>query len=289
MSNSIDSVSHSPSTKGVDGRMRAVAGITTLLVMLGCQLLGCGYGEYELRLNESRKYYAYLDKIEQSLSPKWAASGPSGNVMDLRVPRQFLLIPAPQPVKKPDGTLEYPEIDPRQPDYISLKLPGLFGAWYSDFVVARTDGSKEDRKGYIYALSNYDELAGEHAVDAGEFVTTMKTLFTETLGVPISDERTEVHPKVLPAYQVQVSYDAFSFKGKNIEGVNYTFDVFSRAQGSVISALVIVLPEGMESPQKVTERIPMMLESFNFTRVPPKPGATTTAPAAQGATPTGGF
>ncbi len=237
---------------------------------------GCGYAEYETRLNESKKYYAYLDRIEQSLAPKWLVAG---NLMELRVPRQFSLIPAPLPTQKDDGTIEAPAVDPRQPDYLNLILPGLFGAWEAPFKVMKPNGTAEDRKGYIYVLSNYWELAGERPADAGAFVENLKNLLSENLRIQPSDERTEVHPKVMPAYQAQLQYDACAFKGKPIDGVNYTFETYSRTNGSVIATLVLVLPEGMDSPQKVSERIPMMLESFSFTKNPPKAGADKNGPA----------
>ncbi len=231
---------------------------------------GCGYAEYEARLAETKKYYAYLDKIEQSLSGRWSAPG---NLMDVRVPNQFMPIPPPQVIKEEDGTEKQPLVDPRQPDYLNLEFPQLHGAWEANFKVAKGGGATEDRKGYIYALSNYWELAGEHANDAGEFVNNLKVYLSEKLQVSVSDETTQVHPKVAPAYQVQSTFDTFSFKGKNIDGTNYTFEVYGKKIGSVIGVIVVALPEGIENAQKVNERIPMMLESFNFTSVPPKIGS----------------
>lgn len=231
---------------------------------------GCGYSEYEARLNESKKYYAYLDKIEQSLAPKWTVAG---NLMELRVPQQFTLIPPAQPIQKEDGTIEQPAIDPRQPDYLNLTFPELFGAWESTFQVGKGNGVTEDRKGYIYALSNYWELAGDHATDAGEFVNTLKAYLSEKLQVPVTEEAPQLHPKVMPAYQAQAAFDVCSFKGKEIDGTNYTFEVYSKKLGSVIGVIVIVLPEGIENVQRVNERIPMMLESFTFTAIPPKAGS----------------
>ena len=73
------------------------------LMLLLSVTAGCGYAEYETRLSETKKYYAYLDRIEQSLAPKWIVPG---NLMELRVPNQFSLIPPPQPIKKEDGTVE---------------------------------------------------------------------------------------------------------------------------------------------------------------------------------------
>ena len=251
-------------------------------------IAGCGFSEYEARLAETKKYYAHLERIEQSLAPKWTVPG---NLMDVRVPQQFVAIPPAPPIQKEDGTFEQPTIDPRQPDYLNLTFPELFGAWESTFQVGKGNGVTENRKGFIYALSNYWELAGEHATDAGEFVNILKTYLSEKLQIPPVDEAPQLHPKVSPSYQAQSAFDFCSFKGKEIDGTNYTFEIYSKKNGSVIGVLVVVLPEGIENAQKVNERIPMMLESFNFTGVPPKAGSDKNAPSQgnSGVAPTSGF
>lgn len=260
-------------------QMRA-GGLFVLLLAIA----GCGYAEYEVRLNESKKYYAYLDRIEQSLAPKWLVAG---NLMDLRVPRQFTLIPPPAPIQNEEGKTEEPVIDPRQPNYLNLKLPELYGAWESKFTVARPDGTSEDRQGYIYVVCNYWYLSGERASDAGNFVDELKSLMKQSLNVEPTDERAEMQPTGIPVYQQQFPYDVCSFKGVDIDGAKYTFDLYSRTNGSVIAAIVIVLPEAMDSPQKVSERIPMMLGSFHFTKDPPRAGADKSAPAQPAAAPSG--
>lgn len=249
---------------------------------------GCGYAEYETRLNESRKYYAYLENIEKALAPKWIVAG---GVMDIRVPNQFVPIPAPIPVKDENGTVQEPTIDPRQPDYLNMRFPGLFGAWVSTFRVSKAGGS-EDCKAYIYVLSNYYDLLGKPSGEAIQFVEDLSEYMRDKLQIEKSDVRVEMHPKTTPSYQPQKIYDAFSFKQKEINGTNYTFDVYSRTSGSVIGAVVVVLPEGIEMPQKVLERIPMMLESFNFTSTPPQgapPPTGGTVPQSQPSTSSSGF
>jgi len=235
-----------------------------------CLVAGCGYSQYEARLNESKNYYAHLDRIEQALASKWTSQG---GVLELRVPRQFVLIPPPQPIKKDDGNLEFPAIDPRQPDYVNLLFPELFGAWETTVKVLQKDGSAEERKGYIYALSNYWELAGDKPDQAAEFFTNLKALMSDKLGVAATDEPPYVYPKTLPAYQQQVTYDKCIFKEKDIEGVSYSFEVYARRAGSVMGVIVIVLPDSMDAPQKINERIPYMLGSLTVTSVPPKAGA----------------
>ena len=262
-------------------------GITTrICVSLIPWICGCGYAEYEARLAQTRTYYAYLDRIEQSLGPKWAVAG---NVMDLRVPQPFIPIPPPAAVENED---EKPPADPRQPDYINLNFPGLFGAWESVFKVAKGNGVTEDLKGYIYVLSNYWELAGEHANDAGEFVNRLNLYLADTLQISLPEKPAapETYPKTSPAYQTQFTYDVTSFKDKDINGTNYPFDVYSRKSGSVIGVVIVVLPQGIEMQQKINERIPMMLATFNLTSAPPKAGSDKVAPGQGSATPqTSGF
>ena len=239
---------------------------------------GCGYAQYESRLSETKKYWAYLDKIEQFLAPKWYAQEIQ---MELRVPNQFYLIPPPQRIQREDGTVEEPSVDPRQPDYLNLTFPELFGAWETPLTVLKTDGGQENRKGYLYAVCNYWQLVGEQASEAGQFLANLKTHMAEKLQVPPSDERVENQPSGYPAYQPISPFDVCDFKGIEIEGIRYNFTVYSKTSGSVIGVLILVLPEGMDAPQKISERIPLMLASFNLAKSPPTSLQTKNAPAAQ--------
>lgn len=258
------------------------AGIVAVTALL---VVGCGYVDYETRLNESKKYYAFLDKVEQFLAPKWVSSEAP---VELRVPKQFVVMPAPQRIKREDGSIEEPAVDPRQPDYVNLTFPDLVGAWESRFGVLKPDGTREERKGYMYALTNYWQLAGDQAADSSKFVTSLKGLMAEKLGVAAADERVEPQPAGYPAYVPISSYDVCNFKRIDIDGVFYNFEVYSKQNGSVIGVLVLVLPEGMESPQKLSERLPLMLGYFNFSKDPPRVGSDRNAPAGSStATPAG--
>lgn len=255
----------------------------TGLVAIMLITCGCGYVDYELRLNESRKYYAFLDKVEQFLLPKWVSSEAP---LEVRVPKmtpQFIPMAPPQKITREDGSVEEPAVDPRQPDYVDLVFPELVGAWETRFPVIKSDGTHDDRRGYLYALTNYWQLSSELAADSTKFVTALKLQMAEKLGVPVSDERQELQPIGYPAYVPHVNYDVFSFKKIDVDGVFYNFDVYAKQHGSVIGVLVLVLPEGMESPQKLNERLPLMLGYFNFSPDPPRAGGNRNAPA--GSTP----
>ena len=45
-------------------------------------LSGCGYADYDMRLNETKKYWTYLDTIERLLAGKWTAPSAMGRGAD---------------------------------------------------------------------------------------------------------------------------------------------------------------------------------------------------------------
>ena len=59
---------------------------------------GCGRAKDEERLEESRRYFTYLDKLNQNLGPIITGKG-----VQIRVPKQFQVIPAAVPKKKKIG------------------------------------------------------------------------------------------------------------------------------------------------------------------------------------------
>ena len=265
--------------------MAAVAGALSL-----AGVAGCGYETYELRLKQSKDYYAYLEKVEANLAPKW---GDGRGILELRVPKQFVPIPAPQPIKREDGELEMPAVDPRQPDYVNLIFPELLGAWEAPVEVTLPNGDRESRKAYIYAMSNYWTLISENPNDAPLFTKSLTELIGAALEQPPKETpETEMHPKP-GTYLPSASYNVFRFASKPITqqvgdvrtSTNYVFEVYERQNGDIQCPLVVVIPEGVE--QKLNERISMMLDYVSPTKTPPRPGANKTAPA--GAAPVTGF
>ena len=254
--------------------------------------VGCGYEAYELRLKQSKDYYNYLEKVEANLGPKW---GDGRGILEVRVPKQFVPIPPPQPIKREDGELEMPAVDPRQPDYVNLIFPELLGAWEAPVEITLADGGRETRKAYIYAVSNYWTLISENPGDAQFFTKSL----TELIGValeqpPKETPETEMHPKP-GTYLPSASYNVFRFASKPITqqvedrrtSVNYTFEVYERVNGDIQCPLIVVLPEGIDPREKINERIPMMLEYVIPTKTPPRPGANKIAPAGAAPVPSG--
>ena len=255
-----------------------------LVLLLLAGVSGCGYDTYETRLKFSRDYYAYLERIEQNLGPKWS----DGRVVEMfRVPKQFVPIPAPVPFKNDEGQDEMPAVDLRQPDYLNLLFPGqnLIGAWEAPFSVTTADGSVDTRKGYIYILSNYWGFIGEDPAAALKFTPATVQLVGDALEDHILPEKienppTELHPKP-GGYLPAASYTVFEFHPKAItlrsaereSTINYTFRMYGRQNGNIQAIILLALPDNISAQEKLMERIPMMLEQFRITRTEPKLGS----------------
>jgi hypothetical protein len=249
-------------------------------------LLGCGYDTYELRLKQTKEYYAYLERVEANLGPKWADGQ---GILELRAPIQFVPIAPPQPITAEDGTVEMPAVDPRQPDIVTLQFPELLGAWVAPVDVALADGSSEKRNAYIYALSNYWNYAGENVADAQNFTKLVTELIATSLEETAKEEPPEMHPKP-GSYLPSANYTVTRFNPKPIRKtteerettVNYVFEVYLRENGDIQCPIVVVLPEGIDQREKINERIPMMLDYVKTTKTKPPAGVSKDAPAAGG-------
>ena len=263
---------------------RSACALLSGLAAALCLFVGCGADKYEQRLRESKKYYNELEQIELNLAPKWS----DGRlIQEIRVPRQFQPIPAPQPIKHEDGTVEMPAVDPRQPDYLNLVFPRdqLIAAWEAPFEVALPDGTTDTRKGYIYVLSNYWMFIGENPNDALTFTSAIVQHVGTALEDHLPPEKiesppAELHPKP-GGYLPAASYNVFTFKPKPITlrsteretTVDYSFEMYEKKNQDIHAVVLVVLPANISSQEKLRERIPMMLDHFTITNVPPSPSA----------------
>lgn len=260
-----------------------------LLAVTGIAIAGCGLQNYEKRLEETSKYYSYLAKIDANLAPAWK----EGPVDELRVPLQFKPIRKPAPVKNAEGEMEDAPVDPRQPNYIALELPGLLGAWEAPFDKV-TEGTKQTRKGYIYLVSNYSMFNSELASQAPDFLRTLLGTISDRLSLPAVEpgkgER-EQFPKVkADAYTTQNTFDVYRFNSDEllVDGEKYTIDVYTQILKDTQIALLLVLPVGLDSSAKMMERTPLMLERFKVDpkKKPSRSGTKSAGGAAAPAVPT---
>jgi hypothetical protein len=242
------------------------------LALLGL-FAGCGQQVYEQRLEESRKYFAYIEKLDSNLGPVFK----EGTIDELRAPLQFRPLPKPVPVKNADGEVEEPAVDPRQPSYLAIELPGLIAGWEGHFDITH-NGQPARRPGYLYALSNAVLLITADPNEAADFTKNVLNLLSEALRVPQLDLATDAERETYPkskSYTQPNNFDVYRFRGSQllIDEIPHTVEVYMQRAADVQFCLVLVLPAGTDSKEKLSERIGLMLERLKINskkQAPPK-------------------
>lgn len=252
-------------------------------------MAGCGQQVYEQRLQESAKFFAYVQKVDSSVGPPWKNTPANpGPIDQIRVPLQFKEIKKALPTKNPEtGEMVEPEIDPRQPDYVPLELPGLVATWEAPCRVT-VDGKSEIRKGYLYFLTNaYMFANADQSVRAPDFVKDLLALIADKLSLnapdPVKDAQKEQYPRAQPFYVAQKSYDVYRLPDAFVkDGATYTMEIYVQHAGPVEGVVLLALPVGMDSSEKMNERIPYLLETLKVSSkppaAPPKKGGGSPAP-----------
>lgn len=258
------------------------------LILLAALLAGCGTSQYEQRLNDTQTLYRHIELLDDNLAAKWSDSG-----IELRVPKQFRVLPPPKPAKSKPGEPEEPVFDDRLPSY-NLALPGLRGAWVAD-VPVRVDEKTEKRPARLYLLSNHD-LAGGKPEEVSKFHVNAAAQIAESLGVTIAptDWVDEKFPRRATAFVEQVPFKSTELRRPDKEplvfdNVPLRFTLYLHQKGDVLVVLVSIIPEGIDSRERLHEKQDLAFETLRITndRLPrapaTKPGdKTKTAPTGTG-------
>ncbi|HET6326194.1 MAG TPA: hypothetical protein VFG04_16065 [Planctomycetaceae bacterium] len=255
--------------------MRAALPLCIVGLMVSTLAVGCGREAYERRLDESKRYFTYLDKLNQNLSAPWVGSG-----LKLRVPKQFQEMPAPKPKPKKDPknaaktpAKEVPEEpvvaerDPRQPTFADLTFPGLQGAFTTKLSV----GGKTTEPGWLYVLTN-SELLGRKGSDekAAKFNSDVLHTIAQAVGQadPTPDKlATNAVPKGeawVPKRTFKVVRPGFA---ASIFNKDYRIEVYNCKQEKNEVSLVYVLPENVSATEKLATNIDLSLETLQLTKL----------------------
>lgn len=231
---------------------------------------GCGEAIYGQRVENAKRYFAYIEKLDLALAAPWRDSG-----VEIRIPRHFQLMQKPKPQKNEDGELVEPEEDPRQPDYMNYQFPGLLGAWQTT-VSATVNGMQEPRKAYIYVLSNYEMFrSAEGRERAAAFSDDLLTSLSNVLSIPEDTRKTsdEQFPKT-PVYIAPKRARVANLRPTHlIEGTTYAFDLYQFIQGDVQVTVAIVFPADSDANNVLGERVPLMFETMKLTGEKPRTGS----------------
>jgi len=267
-----------------------ISGLAASFVI--CLLItGCGGRVYEGRVEETKKYFEFIEKQNVNLAKTWTGSG-----MSFRTPNLFQLMPAPKIVKDKEGKIVSEEEDKRQPEFMEDGLPGLISAWKSEFAVPN---SKDKRTAYLYLLSNYDLWleAATKKEDAEKFHALAVGRITQGLKTPRpADDKwiTERFPRG-ESYIDQKAFTVASLSpSPEIDGNKYDATIYLAKNGDIQVALLYLMPQNVQPGrlshfQEVSpnEKMALALETFTTQGKAPtkgKPGA----PAGGGGAPARG-
>lgn len=224
---------------------------------------GCGFDEYERRLKATEDYYAYQDRIERNLATPWRTPP----VDSLRVPLQFTEIPAPPAVEVAEG--ESPPPDSRQPDYASMTIHGLIGAWRAN-VDAQGAEHRESKPVYLYVATNHQILLR----DKTEALGFLKSILLPSLE---SESEVAVSQGVVSfpkghQFVTRQDFENYVITRENfIDGARYLLDVYTTQQAENQVAIILIRPEGMDPMSKIQDRLQLTLETLRVSAAAPQP------------------
>jgi hypothetical protein len=277
-------VSSIPGRTGMKPRPLTAGWLAALCVILG----GCGAETYESRLEETRKYFEYLQNVNQVLTANaWSQFG-----IEFRVPKQFTLMPGPQTASGADGSSPEtasgtnpdsrsatgqsgrvdgaPSVptgpDPRQPRYLGVELPGLAGAWTATLPVD-SGGQTADRPAYLYVCSNHSlwlQKEADSKVDPLLFFREFGTRLAQALNItpPSADYEWEWKRENIPAgkgYVPSKKYDSIIFE-LEMNGVQHDLMLFRHQARDIHVVILYVIPHGVDPRQRLTNAINYSLE-----------------------------
>ena len=234
-------------------------------------IAGCGRETYLARFDDTKRYFAYEDKLNQYLTRvAWA-----GKSFQMRVPKQFL--PIQTKPKKEDEAAD--EKDPRQPDYAELEFPGLQGAWKASFPLTGGAGSGE---GWLYLCSNFDLLAkkgDEERAKAfnADVIQRVATAFGQQASTPRLSQLPvfDVPPKTEEPF---VDKRKFHVLSPGIQALvhdkPYRARIFSykKEKSPAQISVVYVLPDNIVSASALDKAIDLSLETLVVTQDKPRGG-----------------
>lgn len=273
------SANQAANSRGLPTKSAYRSQLLVIAILLLVGLAGCGYDLYEERLGHTKLYFAYLEKVENFLAPKFADAG-----VEIRPPRQFESIPRPTPPKKetkpgekaPASGPDVPLVDLRQPDYVNITFPGLLAAWKAPLTVQVKD-KPETRLAYLYLLSNYWDFAkADTAKEAPNFSQKVMNLVWNELDIPDRDRKADPvsYPKLRSFVPRKDFSEALVRPQKLIDGVKYQFDAYLHQQGDIQAVVVLVVPAGAEGIEQLNTAMSLMLENLIVREEKPRMGSS---------------
>jgi len=266
-------------------RVTIAAGVSFCFLIVGSS--GCGWQQYEARMDASSEYFDYLGKAQAVLAGSDQDDVANFGVK-LRVPSRFRWIP-PTTRRDREGN-EQPvpasEDRKRQPRFARNGLPGLLGSWYA--VVSGDDGKPRRGSSWMFLFGNYQRYKDRSSgirVEPQAFYDDLVNELADAVGVASPAESEWQYQKVqkLGGYYLApggaitapdnhytlvkfatrgVEYRLYLHPGPRVEGGDETTDDGPAPDEELQFALLFVVPRKASNPAQLENGIKHCLEWF---------------------------
>jgi hypothetical protein len=227
---------------------------------------GCGTNTYEQRLGETRKLFAEINEMEKNLGREENVKG-----VQIRMPSQFDLIPAPKVETDEEGNIISMDPDLRQPHFSNEPLPGLIGGWKA-MVSADVAGEQKEVPAYIYLLSNHYLWAAGDPGAATAFHTTVLESVVSGMGLP-EPQQTDWEVRKFPAATGMIQQKSSTvWTTKTSRPVDETLDELELhlfENGNMKVSLIVVYPDTIDPSEKLPQRMELALQTIRIDKQEP--------------------
>lgn len=234
--------------------------------------LGCGADLYNERLQQTKDYFEYLERVNQALGPKQTPF----EGIEIRVPKPFeqLLLPPPPAEGEPEPPEPPPTEDPRRLGYHpNIRPEGLLATWKATVSVDAPGRSAANAAAYLHLFSNLPRWV-EKQTNAD---IDPLTYFSDLTNVLANAYRVQADSSDAPwpwdqvrgfsPYVPKKRVDSIVIPPEDepITAVLYRFDVKDIQIG-----LLLIYPRAIDTRLKLEERMRHTLETLKVPNQPPQ-------------------
>lgn len=234
--------------------------------------IGCGADTYEYRLNQTKAYFEYLEKVNSVLGPK---TTPFEGI-EIRVPKPFELLelPAPpaegQPAPPPS-----PSEDPFRLGYHpNVRLEGVVASWKANVRVEAAEQTEwGEAPAYLHLLSNlarWEEKQSDVDVDPVRYFSDLIDVLARAYNVQ-TDTADAPWPwdmmRGFSPYVGKQKVDSIAIPplDQPINAVLYRLEV-----KDVQIALLLIYPRNIDPSLRLEERMKHTIEWLKVPSEPPQ-------------------
>ncbi|HBN76109.1 MAG TPA: hypothetical protein DD473_09880 [Planctomycetaceae bacterium] len=258
--------------------------------------IGCGSKTYEDRLEFTTTYFDFIDRLNQNLSPQFMKDG-----VTIRIPKQLTEIPAPPPRPKSSEEDEPPQVDPRQPTFVEMELPGMTAAWKANLTTVDASGATSSETGYLYLLTNYDywrtfktkDEIGDplkfHEDVLNDMVDALQVVIDEKKSGTATDRVNKWFHETVPEPKDEKFAPPKEFTTITLvpeepaeDGLARQYQVYLYQNGDMRMALVYALPRNVSAGEELENRILLSLQTVDLSTEKPAVKRAPAQPAPNG-------